>query len=72
MPIQRIIIGIQCATNNGGISYGFSRQSFTTLGLDAPVATAATNINSTSFTANWDAVTGATGYRLDVSTSNTF
>ncbi|MFN8246365.1 MAG: hypothetical protein U0T56_08310 [Ferruginibacter sp.] len=59
------------ATNNGGISYG-SQQSFTTLGLDAPVATAATNINSTSFTANWDAVTGATGYRLDVSTSNTF
>lgn len=32
----------------------------------APVATAATAIGSDSFTANWDSVSGATGYRLDV------
>ena len=38
----------------------------------APVATAATNIMQTSFTANWNAVSGATGYFLDVSTSSTF
>lgn len=36
--------------------------------IAAPVATAATNITTGSFTANWNAVTGATGYRLDVST----
>ncbi|MBP7204979.1 MAG: DUF5017 domain-containing protein [Candidatus Cloacimonetes bacterium] len=35
---------------------------------DAPVALAATNITGTGFTANWQAVTGATGYYLDVYT----
>jgi sugar lactone lactonase YvrE len=38
----------------------------------APTATAATGITTSGFTANWGAVSGATGYRLDVSTSNTF
>lgn len=38
----------------------------------APTAIAATAIGGTSFTANWNAVSGATGYYLDVSTSNTF
>jgi len=59
------------ATDNAGTVYA-TQQSFTTLQLDAPVATAATAITSGSFTANWDAVTGATGYRLDVSTSSNF
>lgn len=40
--------------------------------LEAPVATAATLISNTGFTANWNAVTGATGYRLDVSTASDF
>jgi Leucine-rich repeat (LRR) protein len=31
-----------------------------------------TTLTATTFTANWSAVSGATGYRLDVSTSNTF
>jgi hypothetical protein len=35
---------------------------------DAPVATAATTPGNTSFTANWNSVEGATGYRLDVYT----
>jgi hypothetical protein len=35
-------------------------------------ANAATNVTSGSFTANWTSVSGATGYRLDVSTSSTF
>lgn len=40
---------------------------------DAPVATAATENNTgSSFIANWNAVTGATGYRLDVATDNLF
>ncbi len=34
----------------------------------APVATAATGVSSTGFTANWNAVSGATGYYLDVYT----
>jgi hypothetical protein len=35
---------------------------------EAPVATAASNIDEDSFTANWGSVFGATGYRLDVFT----
>ncbi|MBT3256449.1 MAG: DUF4347 domain-containing protein [Deltaproteobacteria bacterium] len=38
----------------------------------APTATAATSITGTGFSANWDAVSGATGYRLDVATDNDF
>ena len=37
-----------------------------TTGLNAPVATAAANIRSTSFTANWNDVQGATSYLLRV------
>ena len=38
----------------------------------APSANAATGIGTTSFTANWNTVAGATDYLLDVSTSSTF
>jgi hypothetical protein len=38
----------------------------------APVALAATSITSSGFTANWQASTGAIGYKLDVSTSSSF
>ncbi len=37
-----------------------------------PIARAATLIASNSFTANWSSVTGATGYRLDVSANSSF
>ncbi len=57
--------------NAGGTSYG-TQQSFTTLTVGAPVALTATNIDSTSFRAYWNVVGGATSYKLDVSTSNTF
>lgn len=40
--------------------------------VSVPTAIAATPIAQTSFTALWNSVTGATGYRLDVATSNTF
>ncbi|MFY7741864.1 MAG: fibronectin type III domain-containing protein [Flavobacterium sp.] len=40
--------------------------------LGTPTATAGTSIGQTQFTANWDAVSGATGYRLDVSTNINF
>ncbi|MGE5208690.1 MAG: fibronectin type III domain-containing protein, partial [Alphaproteobacteria bacterium] len=38
----------------------------------APIASSAIDITAGSFTANWHTVTGATGYRLDVSNSNSF
>src|SRR5439155_887271 len=40
--------------------------------LAAPNAQSATNITFNSFTANWNNVSGAIDYRLDVSTTNTF
>src|SRR5204862_8030014 len=40
--------------------------------LAAPTALKATNVTASSFTANWSSVSGATGYRLDVSTSHSF
>ncbi|MFP9113171.1 chitobiase/beta-hexosaminidase C-terminal domain-containing protein [Flavobacterium sp. RHBU_3] len=53
-------------SDGAGTHYG-SQQSFTTESLDAPTATAATDIDYTTFTANWTAVTGASSYQLDVS-----
>jgi hypothetical protein len=38
----------------------------------APVATAATGVTSSAFTANWSSSSGATGYRLDVATDSAF
>lgn len=40
--------------------------------LGTPVAIAATSVTANSFEANWQPVTGASGYRLDVSTSPSF
>jgi predicted phage tail protein len=37
-----------------------------------PVAIDATNVNNTSFQANWNAATSATSYKLDVSLNNSF
>lgn len=59
------------ATDDSGTVYG-SQQTFTSANLDAPVSTAGTDIEQTQFTANWEAVSGAESYRLDVSTSPDF
>ena len=40
--------------------------------IPAPVATDATSVTTGGFTANWNASSGATGYRLDVSTASDF
>jgi hypothetical protein len=40
--------------------------------LAAPNATSATNITESGFTANWEAVNGATNYYLDVALNNSF
>jgi Calx-beta domain-containing protein/fibronectin type III domain protein len=62
------------AYNTGGTSGNSNTINPTTLpnAPAAPTANAATSITATSFTANWSSSSGATGYRLDVSTSNTF
>ena len=57
-------------TDASGTYYGF-QNSFVTNAIDAPVATAATNVATNSFTANWNTVSTAT-YQLDLSTSPTF
>jgi len=44
----------------------------TTDPIPAPTANAATAIGVTNFTANWTTVVGATGYRIDVSTNDSF
>lgn len=58
-------------TDAAGTHYG-TQATFTTLPVGAPTATAATNIAQQSFTANWEAAPGATGYSLFVSTSADF
>ena len=45
---------------------------YNTTFVSTPVATAATGVGSTSFTANWNAFVGASYYLLDVSTSSSF
>ncbi len=52
--------------------FGVSAASNTSNALivSAPIASAALSITSNGFTANWGAVTGATGYQLDVSSDN--
>ena len=59
------------ASNSGGASANSNTITVTTL-LAAPVATAATNITATGFTANWNASTGATNYWADISTTDDF
>ena len=45
---------------------------YNTTFVSTPVATAATGVGETSFTANWNAFVGASYYLLDVSTSSSF
>jgi len=53
------------ATNASGSSGNSDTMSLVTL-VAAPAITAATNLTSTSFNANWNAVTGAVSYNLYV------
>ena len=56
---------------NGAGSVTGADSTFSTL-PSAPAATAATDISLSGFTAHWNAVTGATGYYLDVLTDSAF
>jgi hypothetical protein len=57
----------------GNYAYALEPNGLEILNLIAPappVATDATGITATGFTANWNSVSGATGYEVDVSTTN--
>ena len=56
----------------GNASASLSISGTITAVISPPNATAATAISHNAFNANWDPVTSATGYHLDVSTSPTF
>jgi hypothetical protein len=57
------------AVNSVGTSYG-NEQTFSAACFSSgPTGVYANPTNTTDFTANWSAVSGATGYRLDVSTN---
>ena len=55
-----------------GVSANSNVIQYQTLQVKTPVATAGTTLSCTSFTANWNAVDGANGYFLDVSTDAAF
>jgi hypothetical protein len=55
-------------TLSSGGATDVTRTLTATAGLDTPVATSASGANNSTFTANWDAVPGATEYQLDVYT----
>jgi hypothetical protein len=59
------------AIDGTGTVYG-SESSFLTNSLAAPLAQNASSITPNSFIANWDPVSGADHYRLDVSTTSDF
>ena len=66
-----------CNNAGGGYSkfatfYSQIQQYLSAATLSAPVANPATFVASHSFRANWRSVNGATGYRLDVATNNSF
>jgi hypothetical protein len=60
------------AVNEGGVSGNSANVSVTTLipPPSSPTSLAATAISSTGFTANWAAVSSATGYQLEISKDN--
>lgn len=62
------------AYNVGGVSADSTTRSVRTAiaAPQTPVANAATNVSKQGFNANWSVNSGATGYRLDVSTSSSF
>lgn len=56
---------------SGGGATATAAVSGTGVAITAPVATAGTAVSGNGFTANWNAVTGAVGYYLDVYSQST-
>lgn len=71
---QKILTSITITkTSSGGSTGIFAINGITAVNAPAaPVALPATNVNPYMFTANWQGVSGATAYFLDVSSSSTF
>ncbi|WP_309608509.1 T9SS sorting signal type C domain-containing protein [Flavobacterium sp.] len=63
---------LSAASNSSGCNFASNSVSITTATNAAPVATAGTGITCSQFTANWNAVTNATNYTIDVSTTSSF
>ena len=59
------------AVNTSGAGANSTSGNQTTAQLSAPTTEAATDITTSGFTANWNAVTGATGYQVDVYSDTT-
>ena len=59
------------AYNSLSVSPNSAKQVVATLSA-APVATAATSVTQTGFTANWNKAAGATAYIIEVASDNTF
>lgn len=60
------------STSGNGYSHAKTLVIQGEVSVMAPIATIATTISTGGFTANWDPVTNATGYRLDVSSTADF
>lgn len=69
---QKYYWSVQAIDNSYTGSAFAAESSFTFQVPPPPVAVAATNIGLTSMTTNWSASEGATGYRLDISTTADF
>jgi hypothetical protein len=78
---HHLVGALSCGTGTcGGYSvyskfanfYPQIRQYIDPSALSSPIANPATFVTKNSFRANWRSVSGATGYRLDVSTSSSF
>jgi phosphodiesterase/alkaline phosphatase D-like protein len=63
---------VRIRANNASGSSQYSNFVFATTGSFTPSAGAASSITNNSFQANWSSVSGSSGYRMDVSTNNTF
>jgi len=72
---QSVIISADGSTAIGGAPVDNNSEGSATIYISMPQATVATNataITSSSFTANWNASSGAVNYSLDVATSGAF
>ena len=60
------------ATGDSPVSNQASATTQALSGPNAPTASGATSVTSSSFTANWSSVSGANAYQLDVSSNSAF
>jgi phosphodiesterase/alkaline phosphatase D-like protein len=70
-PLTRYFFRLRSVGVTGERS-GYSASSSTTTTSPPPVAVTATQVSSSGFTANWNAVSGVTSYVIDISTNPAF